>query len=55
MDLIAVSRRLSKRIDALSFQAPVTHVYNPLAYARDPHELYLRRYGAATGRVLRWG
>lgn len=32
-------------MDALSFGAPVTHVYNPLAYAREPHEQYLRRYG----------
>jgi single-strand selective monofunctional uracil DNA glycosylase len=55
MDLIAVSRRLSRRIDELSFKAPVTHVYNPLGYARAPHEQYLRRYGERTGRVLLMG
>ena len=55
MDLIAVSRRLAKRIDELSFRAPVTHVYNPLTYARAPHEQYLRRYGERTGRVLLMG
>jgi single-strand selective monofunctional uracil DNA glycosylase len=55
MDLIAVSRRLSGRIDELRFKAPVTHVYNPLGYARAPHEQYLRRYGERTGRVLLMG
>jgi single-strand selective monofunctional uracil DNA glycosylase len=55
VDLVDVSRRLCKRISALSFAAPVTHVYNPLLYARAPHELYLRRYGGATGRVLLMG
>lgn len=55
MDLVAVTRRLSKRIEEMRFQAPVAYVYNPLVYAREPHELYLRRYGEATGRVLLMG
>lgn len=28
-----IARRLARRVDALRFGAPVTHVYNPLAYA----------------------
>jgi single-strand selective monofunctional uracil DNA glycosylase len=36
-----VSRALSRKVDALAFAAPVAFVYNPLAYARAPHELYL--------------
>lgn len=42
--LILISRRLARRVDALSFGPPITHVYNPLVYARVPHEKYLRRY-----------
>ena len=30
----------------LEFGEPVTHVYNPLQYAKRPHELYLSRFGA---------
>jgi single-strand selective monofunctional uracil DNA glycosylase len=30
-------------------------VYNPLAYARAPHEAYLRRYGAGTREILLLG
>ena len=29
----------------LSFSDPVTHVYNPLVYARKPNDLYWKRYG----------
>ncbi|MFT7463432.1 MAG: single-strand selective monofunctional uracil DNA glycosylase [Pseudohongiellaceae bacterium] len=45
MSLITITRRLSKRVDALSFALPVTHVYNPLEYARPCHDTYLRRFG----------
>lgn len=36
----------------LEFSAPVTHVYNPLEYARVPHEAYLERYGSGPKEVL---
>ena len=29
----------------LIFSDPVTHVYNPLVYAREPHDLYWQRFG----------
>lgn len=32
-------------MNALSFAKPTTHVYDPLDYARRPHELYLERWG----------
>jgi single-strand selective monofunctional uracil DNA glycosylase len=41
---VAISRALARRVDALEFGAPVTHVYDPLVYAREPHERYLERY-----------
>ena len=47
MSLVSVSRKLSARVARLKFGSPVTHVYNPLEYARASHERYLERYGAA--------
>jgi len=41
---VEISRRLSRSVGRLSFGSPVTHVYNPLTYARRPHEAFLERY-----------
>ena len=38
-----ISRALSRKVGGLEFAAPVAFVYNPLEYARAPHELYLAR------------
>ncbi len=46
MTLAAIARDLRDEAGALAFAPPVTHVYNPLDYAWEPHERYLRRYGA---------
>lgn len=40
--LIRIYRELSTAVSRLSFGLPVTHVYNPLDYARAPVERYLR-------------
>ncbi|ROR32471.1 uracil-DNA glycosylase family protein [Inmirania thermothiophila] len=50
--LVAAARRLAGEVDALRFGPPVTHVYNPLAYAWAPHEAYLRRYGGGPKEVV---
>lgn len=50
--LIQAAGRLSRAVDALHFAAPVTHVYNPLAYAARAHERYLRKFGASRKRVV---
>jgi single-strand selective monofunctional uracil DNA glycosylase len=42
--IITTSRALARRADRLRFAEPITHVYNPLVYARFPHEEYLARY-----------
>jgi len=52
MTLVRIARRLSAGVDRLAFGSPVTHVYNPLDYARAPHEQYLRRYGRPACPVL---
>jgi single-strand selective monofunctional uracil DNA glycosylase len=50
--LIAAARELSARVDQLEFAPPVSHRYNPLAYAWAPHELYLRRYATGARKIV---
>ena len=47
-----IYRELSLAIDTLDFKPPVTHVYNPLNYARRPAEQYLDMAGANTKKVV---
>jgi len=42
----------SDDLNALHFEQPVAHVYNPIDYARKPHNAYLNRYGCGTKRFL---
>ncbi len=50
--LVQISRDLSAAVDELLFSSPVTHVYNPLSYARSPHETYLKLFGRGRKRVV---
>jgi len=50
--LVHAARLLARTVDALRFPVPVAHVYNPLNYAWDVHEAFLRRFGAGTRRVV---
>jgi single-strand selective monofunctional uracil DNA glycosylase len=49
--LVAVSRELSARVEELAFTS-VPFVYNPLVYAREPHDAYLERWGEKAPREL---
>jgi len=49
--LVTISRELCAQVDALRFPS-VPFVYNPLAYARAPHEAYLERFGAKRPREV---
>ncbi len=51
-EIIEAGRDLSKQVDQLQFSAPVSHVYNPLNYARESHETYLRRFTSPHCRVI---
>ena len=42
-------------LDGLTFGPPVTHVYNPLVYARSAWDLYCERYGQRPREVLLLG
>lgn len=47
---------LNRALGELNFALPVTHVYNPLVYARESADLYLQRYLAGPpGRTLLLG
>jgi single-strand selective monofunctional uracil DNA glycosylase len=51
--LVSIARKLSSDVSKLEFSSPTAYVYNPLSYARAPHEEYLARHGAGPkGRVL---
>lgn len=51
-ELVEAARSLARGVSRLRFGAPVSHVYNPLVYARRPHERYIRRYGATAKSVV---
>ncbi len=50
--LVTAMRRLAREADALRFSPPVRYVCNPLRYARDPAERYVRRYAAGRAEVV---
>ena len=53
--ILAAERRLSRELGELRFPAPISHVYNPLVYARRPHARYVRRYAREGVRALLLG
>lgn len=52
MKLLEIADGLSRKLARLSFALPVTHVYNPLTYAREPYARYLTRYGGGRKEVV---
>lgn len=57
--LLAAARKLSANLAALTDAglftppgSPVTHVYDPLQYAWEAHETYIRRFGDGQRRVV---
>jgi single-strand selective monofunctional uracil DNA glycosylase len=49
------TKALSERMHGLTFAPPVTHVYNPLAYAWSPHADYIKLGATGPRRVLFMG
>lgn len=52
MRLERIAADLVRDLEGLRFGPPVTHVYNPLEYARDPYRQYLRLYGNRPKEVV---
>ncbi|MEM9592984.1 MAG: single-stranded DNA-binding protein [Acidobacteriota bacterium] len=55
MELIDIADALCRDLEGLTFSPPVTHVYNPLVYAREPQRIYLERYGRGGAETLLLG
>ena len=52
MLLLDAADELSRSLARMRFSEPVTHVYNPLVYARRNYEAYLEAYGKGTKEVV---
>lgn len=53
--LLAATDDLCADLHGLEFSEPTAYVYNPLIYARAPHEQFVRRFGNSKKRVLMLG
>jgi single-strand selective monofunctional uracil DNA glycosylase len=51
-ELLLRADELCRKLSILRFGGAVTHVYNPLEYARAPYRAYLERYARTTKRVI---
>jgi single-strand selective monofunctional uracil DNA glycosylase len=51
-ELVAAANHLSATLNRLRFRRPLAHVYNPLTYAWDAHEAYLRKFAQTRKRVV---
>lgn len=51
-ELKKIYRDLSRCLEGLNFGYPISHVYNPLQYARDPAERYLEKAGGRPKEVM---
>jgi single-strand selective monofunctional uracil DNA glycosylase len=47
-----ITDELVADLDGLTFGPPVTHVYNPLVYAREAWDLYCEKYGQGRREIL---
>ena len=54
-DLCKIRAQLVRALARMRFETPVAYVYNPLQYARQPHERYLTRYGSGHKPALLLG
>ena len=55
MNLDEINDTLLKKLNKLKFSLPVTHVYNPLEYARKAYDCYLNRYAGSPREVVLLG
>jgi single-strand selective monofunctional uracil DNA glycosylase len=53
--LVQISSKLRDAVSELTFNEPITNIYNPLDYAWDPHVQYLNKFGNSPKKVLLLG
>ena len=51
-NLVEITNDLLKGLEPLKFSPPVTHIYNPLKYARTAYDAYIKAYGGKPKEVL---
>ena len=49
---LAIELRLARSLMDVQYGDPVTHIYNPLDYAAEPHQEYLNRYCTSKKTIL---
>ena len=49
---IAAAERLADAVDALDFDEPTTHIYNPLRYAWPGHRSYLEKHATSPKKLI---
>ncbi len=52
MTLESITDDLISALSELDFESPVTHIYNPLEYARSAWDLYCSRYGMGPKEIV---
>lgn len=51
-ELLSIEQRQCSQLLEIEYPSPVTHVYNPLSYASQTHQNFVRRYGNGRKKVL---
>lgn len=51
-EFLTLEMKLMEELKKVVFSFPVTHVYNPLEYAFDPHSKFVRRYCTKQKKIL---
>ena len=49
---ILLMEDMVKELDKLKFGDPVSYIYNPVVYAKETHDCFIRKYGNSTKSVL---
>jgi len=55
MNLFEITDNLVKELERLQLDRHIPYVYNPLIYAREPYDAYLRKYGESPKEVVLLG
>ena len=55
MSLVTISRKLCRQVNNLDLESAAAFSYNPLDYARIPHEKYLKKWGQGPKQVVLLG
>lgn len=50
-----LEQQMCQALTSLHFSSPVTHIYNPLDYATEPHCSYVNLYAKSPKKILFFG